>query len=280
MNKYTALVSPAANNMDLIRFASFAFPLLSASAIKKALKKKDIKINNQKINESLPLRMGDVVTIYSEIKSAEIPCIYEDENVLLFNKPRGISVESSFDFEYSVTTYAQKNFGFAEPCHRIDNQTCGLILFARNEEALLYIKALFKSRKVEKEYECLVLGTPKAEHALLSAYHRKNAEKAKVYISESEKYGHRPIITEYKVLERGETARLSVILHTGRTHQIRAHLAFIGHPLLGDDLYGNRSANKRYRKDALCLCAKRLKLYTEGKFAYLSKFVFEVSVPF
>ena len=131
-----------------------------------------------------------------------------------------------------------------------------------------------------KEYTCLVLGTPEREHAVLEHFLIKDAKHAKVRVTSKELDGAKRIVTEYSVLESGECSRLAIRLHTGRTHQIRAHMAFIGHPLLGDDQYGDREANRHFKVRKLMLCSTRLSFSISGKMDYLNAITFTCKPSF
>ncbi len=123
------------------------------------------------------------------------------------------------------------------PCHRLDRNTEGLVIFAKNNEALKILLSKFKAKEITKYYKCKVYGILNKKHDILNAYLFKDNKKSIVYVSDENKKGYRPITTEYTVLEeniRENTSILEVILHTGRTHQIRAHLAYINHPIIGD----------------------------------------------
>lgn len=137
----------------------------------------------------------------------------------------------------SLISILQKSYDYIMPCHRLDRNTTGLVLFAKNEAALTILLNKFKNREINKFYKCTVFGIPKKESAILEAYLFKDKKKSLVYISDFPKKGYQKIITSYKIIEinkQNNTSILEVCLHTGRTHQIRAHLAHIGLPIIGD----------------------------------------------
>ena len=123
---------------------------------------------------------------------------------------------------------------------------------------------MFARHEGGKTYACIVLGTPKPLNAVCTAWLTKDAAHARVHISAQEKPGAKRIETAYQVQQKGAASLLQVVLHTGRTHQIRAHMAFLGHPILGDDVYGNHAANRQYAADRLMLRAVSLELDTQG----------------
>ena len=158
-------------------------------------------------------------------------------------------------------------------CHRLDAQTGGLLLLAKSEPAREEAVAAFAAHQVRKVYHCLVRGAPQPAEKTLRAWLEKDAQAARVRIWDSPRGGALPIETRYRTLAReGELSRLEVEIPTGRTHQIRAQLAHIGHPILGDDKYGDRALNRRFGVRAQQLWAVRLTLW-DGR-------TFETKEPF
>lgn len=249
------------NQKKLHNFLSDLYPSMSSSTFYKALRQKDIRVNGQRIKENVTLQTGDSLQVYISDELLypflkEIKVIYEDDNILAANKPAGLEVVG----ENSMTSYLQSQFYFSylEPCHRIDRNTTGLVLFAKNTDSLSILEAKFKQHEIEKHYLATVYGILPKKKDILHAYLFKDAKKSIVYISDTPKKGYRPIITSYTVLRENKeqkTSLLDISIETGRTHQIRAHMAHIGFPILGDEKYGNHSVNKKYGQKTQNLCS-------------------------
>ena len=242
----------------------------------KLLRKKDIKVNGKRINKDILVYENDKIEIYlpKELEEVKINLdkVYEDENILVINKPANIEVTGI----NSLTQIINKQYTNCEfkpqPCHRIDRNTTGLVMFAKNEESLRILLEKFKRHEIEKYYLALVYGIPDKKEERLEAYLFKDQKKSQVYISDIFKKGYQKIITKYTVLEKrkNNTALLDVEIETGRTHQIRAHLAYIGHPIIGDGKYGKNEINKQFGKKYQMLCSYKLKFHFQSESGILS----------
>ncbi|MEL7610463.1 MAG: pseudouridine synthase [Bacillota bacterium] len=218
-----------------------------------------------------------------ESLSGEPRTVYQDENILVVNKPRGMTTAAADGGEKTLEDALCGQYGEIYPVHRLDANTGGLVLFARNPAAREALDAAIEAHAVKKTYRCIVRGTPASPEATLTAYQKKDAENARVAVFPSPAPGAKTIVTRYRVLKSdGRLSLLEVEPVTGRTHQIRAHLAFAGYPLLGDERYGDWALNKAYSITQQALWAVRLELSFPGDSAlrYLDGKAFSCSAPF
>ncbi len=231
------------------------------------LRDREIKVNGARVNKDVMLSQGDSVSYYLTKKQLEKPAfyiVYEDENILVADKESGVNSEAVF-----AALQRKRECYFI---HRLDRNTKGLLVFALHKEAEKQLLSGFRDRKVEKKYHALCFGNFTKDREILTAYLKKDSERALVKVFDSPKFGAEKIVTEYAVLERrGRVTKVEVTLHTGKTHQIRAHLAHIGCPIVGDMKYGFEPQNREKKVTRQCLVAKSLQLFLEGELAYLQE---------
>ncbi len=242
---------------------------LNFSMIKKMLSKKDVIVDGKRQKQDVELEGGEqVVCYYAPINQVFFQTVYEDENVLIINKFAGIEV---CDGEQNVESILKLKYGFIRAIHRIDRNTEGLVIFAKNRHFLAILEEAIKDKNsIEKIYIAQVLGTFIKKEFTEIAYLKKIQEKSIVKISKDKEFGVK-IKTGFEVLESdGATTMLRVRLFTGKTHQIRAHLAFLGRPIIGDGKYGDYKANKQYGAKVQRLCASELRFNLDGDLSYLN----------
>lgn len=256
------------------------------SLFMKALRTKKIKVNGKKEEPSYHLVTGDEVKSFvlenAEKKSAARPVVvlYEDDHILAVNKPAGVL---SLDVTGKVKdTMLDRVNGYlqqqgkpkAYPVHRIDFNTQGILLFAKSEADRDGLMALIKERKISKSYLAVVRGRIEPVRGVLKHQLFKDAKKNQVYVSQEPVKGSKTAITEYERLAvAGDFSLVRCHLVTGRTHQIRSQMAFVGHPLLGDDKYGSKALNRQYKEKRQLLCSAEIRFdfgKEAGPLAYLS----------
>lgn len=290
MKLHTLTVPEGIQPGKLFGWVKRMLPDVPEYALREAFQKKDVKVDGKRVGMDAVLLPGATVRVYTRdlvAKTVEIPILYEDENLLVAIKPAGISCEADAKGGLTLPALLHAQMKRRQPdasmpllCHRLDNPTAGLIVLAKTESAQEELQNAFRNHRIHKEYTCLVRGTPEPSHALLEHWLYKDAQNARVCVVPQERRGARNIVTEYFVLENGECARLRILLHTGRTHQIRAHMAFIGHPLLGDDQYGDRDFNRIHKCRKLMLCATRLTFEMQERLSYLNDHAFTCKPDF
>jgi len=272
----------------LDRFVGKSVPLLPESLLQKYIRLKRIKLNGKGARRDVRLSDGDCIQLYINDEFFEKPkeensylkvgkprvsIVYEDENILLADKKPGVLCHSAGQWDYNtlianIQAYlAQKGEwrpkeenSFAPAlCNRIDRNTGGIVIAAKNAEALRIINEKIRDREIEKYYLCLVHGRPSPPSGRLENFLFKDASKNQVYVKSKSEPGARTAVTEYKTIRsKGPLSLVECHLLTGRTHQIRAQMSYAGWPLLGDGKYGSERFNKTYGETGQALYSYKL----------------------
>ena len=237
---------------------------LSYAAFCKLLRKKDIKVNGKRTSSDILLSPGDIVVCYFDgARRAAYGVIYKDENIVAVDKRKGVSSEEVFG-------EIKGEFPSALFCHRLDTNTDGIMIFALNPRSYTALFNGFKARSFEKFYIAEVWGHFEVKRAVLTAYLKKDEKNSLVRVYDEPIKGAKKIITGYEVLkEKPQTSLVEVEIFTGRTHQIRAHLAHEGHFVLGDGKYGVEKINRELKVKELKLTSYKIILHF-GKQSFLS----------
>ena len=287
-----------------------AVPLLPESLLQKYIRLKRIKLNGKGSKRDTRLNEGDVLSLYINDEFFEKPTernsylkvgaprlgiVYEDENILLADKKPGVLCHSAGEWDYNtlianIQAYAyqkgewrprEENAFAPALCNRIDRNTGGIVIAAKNAEALRIINEKIKEREIEKYYLCVVRGRPKPAEGQLRGYIFKDAAKNRVYVRRKPEPGAKEALTYYRTLaSQGGLSLVECRLGTGRTHQIRAQMAAAGTPLLGDGKYGSDRENKKLGEDGQLLYSYRLEFAFKtdaGALNYLNGRSFSVS---
>lgn len=282
------------------RFVLKTFEHLPRSLMYKEIRKKNIKVNKKRCTAEQILNTGDMLELYLKddvlkikekhydfLKAAtDLDIIYEDDNIILLNKRVGILchpdgkdyidnlVARLKRYLYEKKEWNPETSTFTPSlANRIDRNTGGIVIGAKNSQALKIINEKIKNREIEKYYLTVVHGRPNKKNEILTAYLTKNEKKNMVTVTDNQVEGSKKIITEYQVLDCYDNASLlEVKLHTGRTHQIRAHLAHIGHPLYGDGKYGKEKGRYRQALYSYKLC---FHFSEENQLSYLNGKTFQ-----
>ncbi|HBQ64964.1 MAG TPA: RluA family pseudouridine synthase [Clostridiales bacterium] len=291
------------------RVLAARFANIPEGVFHRALRNRDVKVNGIRIRPGHVLHVGDRVQVYGTEEAApslkpgerqlSLPeIIYEDPNLIIVNKPQGLEVHPGREAGTpNLLKVIQEYLDRVEPgrpepgrqvflCHRLDRNTGGLVLLAKDPESLEFLLEMMKGGRIVKYYQSLVFGKMPEVVATLTAWHIKDSRQSHVSVSAEPRPGWQKIITAYKVLaydKNSDTSLLEIRLATGKTHQIRAHMAFIGHPVIGDGKYGRNTINRPRKATRQCLWASRIEFRfgsAKGRLGYLNDRVFAVTPPF
>lgn len=237
---------------------------LGYNKIQALFRKKDIKVNNKRINADIIVKPQDEIILYIDKKFFNIETIFEDDNIIIVDKPKKLEVVSETK-NISLINLINPNF-FA--VHRLDFNTEGLVVFAKNEKAKLELDNAFKNSQVEKTYVTIVKNKPSKNEEIFEDYLEKLDKKVKIY-NKSVK-NTKTIKTGIGLVDyKSGFSLLRVYPFTGRTHQIRAHLSFNNLPVLGDEKYGDFKLNKEYKLNSQVLKCYKLKFtFNSNSFLY------------
>ena len=275
-------------NQRLDRFVGKAVPLLPESLLQKYIRLKRIKVNGKGAKRDTRLCEGDVLQLYINDEFFEAPkeensflkvstprleIVYEDDNIILCDKKPGVLCHSAGKWDYNtlianIQAYMyqkgewrpkEENSFAPSLCNRIDRNTGGIVIAAKNAEALRIINEKIKRREIEKYYLAAVQGKPRPAEGKLENFLFKDAVKNQVYIKKTAEPGTKTAVTYYKtVCSKGNLSLVECRLGTGRTHQIRAQMAYAGYPLLGDGKYGSEKFNKNFDEKGQALYSYKL----------------------
>ncbi len=236
----------------------------------KILRNKDVKINEKRVKDNTDVYAGDKITIfYNEemLLGKEIPFIYQDDNIAIVNKPSGIEIEGQDGLGKILNLI---------PVHRLDRNTTGLIIFAKNEMAERQITDAIKNHKITKKYLAQVVGSTYFKNYLMKAYLQKNSKESFVKIFNNKVKNSLEIQTIFNTIKSSPSSSIvECELITGRTHQIRATLSYLGHPIIGDGKYGKNEDNKKFKQNRQMLHCYYIKINGLNKnLAYLNNMEF------
>lgn len=247
----------------------------SYSQAMRHIKNKDIVVDNKRVKENILLKVGSSVTIFYDshsLKEKNIKVVYQDENVMIINKPVNIEIEGKGGLCEKLN---------ALPVHRLDRNTVGLVILAKNTKSQNALKMAFKEKKIEKIYHALVYGKTDFDGKVYHAYLKKDEIKSRVFVFDKKIQGSQEIKNAFKTIENySDSSLVEIRLITGKTHQIRAHLAHLNHSIVGDGKYGKLQKDKfNYRYQCLA-CVKVAFDTLDAPLEYLENKSFCIVAPF
>lgn len=237
------------------------------------IKNRDVKLNGKRLDENDMVFAGQIVTVFSaELPKPKYNILFEDENVVVLDKGPDIEVQGVDGLESLIPG--------SIAVHRLDRNTTGVMIMAKNESAADALKQAFKDKTIQKRYVCEVFGKPNFSGELQKAYLVKDAGRSEVKIYPNFVQRAVQIETKFKTIKVGEqTSLVTAELLTGRTHQIRAHLAYLGYPIIGDGKYGKNEINRKFKENHQKLHCFSLKIKKiNEKYEYLKNIDF-ISKP-
>ena len=270
----------------LEKYLRRAWPMTPGHVFRDALKKRDVRVNGARAGAGEMVRGGDALTLYIAdawlCPSAEV--IFTDDRLIVAVKPQGLPVDADRDGVGADTLLARLNRRWpgARLCHRLDAATGGIVLAAADDAVSQQAFEAFRDhRGVVKRYKALALGDFERREGTLDAFLIKDARRGEVRVVHREAPGAKPIRTRYRVEQTVAPGLWRVALEpvTGRTHQLRAHMADFGHPLLGADRYGDRAANRRFPGVKLCLWHEALTVSEDSPLIDYRGMTFEAQAP-
>lgn len=259
MEKFEIKIKKNQKIRDFLLNYGFSKPITN-----QIIKNKDIKIDGKRLCEDDMVFAGQTVVVFAPEKpSARFSVIFEDENVIVLDKSCDIEVQGKDSLESAIPG--------SIAVHRLDRNTTGVMIMAKNEEAAEALKQAFKDKTVQKTYVCEVFGRPNFKGEVQKAYLVKDANRSEVKIYPNFVQKSVLIETKFKTVKVGEqTSLVTAELLTGRTHQIRAQLAYLGFPIIGDGKYGKNEINRKFKEKYQKLHCFSLKIKKiNKKFEYL-----------
>ncbi len=240
----------------LSKVISSAYPELPYNFLMKLIRKKDVKVNGKNVNQDFNVVSGDSVSLYLKPQAVPLEIVFDNEHIFCINKPKGLVS----DGEYSLESLAKYIYPNSKMLHRLDTNTTGLVLFAKNGEVFDYLLEAMQNGLIKKTYLATVYGEVSLKDTLIEGYLLKDTTKGRVRIFDNQVKGSVYVsIVANTISHKDGLTVLKIMLHNGKTHQIRAQLAHIGLFIIGDGKYGNDRINHMYGYNSQELKAVSLK---------------------